>query len=165
MPEQTRIPTAYLLCGLPGSGKSTWCAKMAGDSMIAIINKDSFRNMLKGSYVFDKIYEPMIGDMVTECIQIVLLNRFDLILDECNISQTVRHQWLDVIDSLDIRVRKVCVWFTETERNLDNRMNEARGYDRSKWAEVIDGMRIKFDPPALSEGFHEIPRIPFGQDR
>lgn len=53
----------------------------------------------------------------------------------------------------------ICVWFTENERNLENRMREARGYSEAKWAEVIASMKFNFEEPSEEEGFSKIIKI------
>jgi tRNA uridine 5-carbamoylmethylation protein Kti12 len=155
--------TVYLTCGLPGSGKSTWSIKKAeSDASVVILSKDAFRNMIKGTYVFDTLYEPMINALTESCIYHILDSRFNLIIDETNLTPMMRTKWLRVINDTEIEVRKICVWLTETQVNLENRMKDARGYDAEKWTEVIDRMRARFTPPTLDEGFDEIIQMPIG---
>ena len=155
--------TVYLTCGLPGAGKSTWSIKKAeSDASVVILSKDVFRSMIKGTYVFDTLYEPMINELTESSIYHILDSRFNLIIDEINLNPTMRTKWLGIVDETEIKVRKVCVWLTETQTNLENRLKDPRGYDAEKWAEVIDHMRVRFIPPTLDEGFDEIIQIPFG---
>jgi predicted kinase len=155
--------TVYLTCGLPGAGKSTWSRKKAeNDSMVVILSKDAFRNMIKGTYVFDTLYEPMINALTEGSIYHILDSGFDLIIDETNLTPEMRTKWLRVVDDTNIKVRKICIWLTETQANLENRLRDARGYDAAKWTEVIERMRERFIPPTLSEGFDEIIQMPMG---
>jgi len=155
--------TVYLTCGLPGAGKSTWSHKKAQtDSTVVILCKDAFRNMIKGEYIFNTLYEPMINALTEGSIYSILDSGFDLIIDETNLNPEMRTKWLRVVEDTEIKVIKICIWLTETKANLENRMKDARGYDAEKWTEVIERMRDKFIPPTLDEGFDEIIQMPMG---
>ena len=54
------------------------------------------------------------------------------------------------------RTKIIYRWFNETERCLENRMMEARGYETSKWEMVINGMKKSFEPPTEDEGYDEL---------
>ena len=155
------VGTVYLLCGLPGSGKTTW-AKMKRDASpdsTIVINRDALRSMVTGGkYVFNGVIEPVIRGMTENILGGILYDsmEFDIVVDETNITKKKRAEWMDVVPA---HVDVVCVWFTEAERNLDHRMTEPRGYPREKWAGVIASMKEAFETPAKEEGFIEIEKV------
>lgn len=160
----------YLLVGLPGSGKSTWSKKFAKEnSSTVIVNRDAFRTMIKDEYTFDFRYEPFIKELANKALYCALDHGLDVIVDETHIKADRRKEIIRVINDFETsyglintdhgKTQAICVWFTETQRNLENRMMDARGYDRQKWEEVIEGMRANFEPPTIDEGYDEIMKI------
>jgi len=151
----------YLLCGLPGSGKSTWSKKTALTTNAIIINKDLIRLMIKGDYTvyFDKFY-PELECFIMDCAENTLLtaqcHQKDVIIDECNISSSRRSEWIRILKENMIDCHLICVWFTENKDNIKYRMQEDRGYSSQYWQVVVDKMKSTFEEPKLSEGFDEL---------
>ena len=167
-PEQVaeRIPTVYMMQGLPGSGKSSWARnKMARNPKTLVVCRDDLRRMVRGGeYVFDPDLEPVIVEMDTAILRICLRYGFDVIMDETNISRNRRRDVLGSIEysikcekELDA-VRTVCVVMDGGGKNLDNRMADGRGYSRDHWAGVIEKLRGVSEPVGDDEGFDLIVR-------
>lgn len=137
----------YILCGLPGSGKSTWARwKVSQEPNTIIINRDALRTMIKDKYVYDPELEHIIKESSSVIIDIALSRGYDVILDETNLTADNRNRWCGF--------DRVCVWCIEEEKCLENRMKHARGYTEEKWKEVIEGMQKAFEVPNLeAEGF------------
>jgi len=57
------------------------------------------------------------------------------------------------------KIKIIYVWFTEIQKNLENRMKSPRGYERYQWEEVINGMISNFEEPTEDEGYDEILKI------
>jgi len=75
-----------VLKGIPGSGKSTWAREYCAKNKDFIrVNRDDLRNM-RGNYWIPK-QEKLITQMVDSCIDLVLSNGYNLILDEMNLNQ------------------------------------------------------------------------------
>lgn len=140
----------YIMCGLPGGGKSTWAKKCAQDSGAVIISKDALRAMAFGFYLFDKEREPLIGSMHRALVSdIATIGHTDIIIDETNITVGKRHE---LILSAKINgLTPVIVWCKGGGNHLKNRMTDPRGYTEEKWREVIDGMTVKFEVPTSDE--------------
>lgn len=161
----------YLLVGVPGSGKSTWSKKFAKENPDTIIvNRDAFRTMIKDEYIFDFRYEPFIKQLANDALRCALDRGLNVIVDETHIKSARRKEIIKVVRDFESsyglinteygKTKIICVWFTEMQRNLENRMMNARGYDRQKWEEVINGMKANFEPPTeKDEGYDDIIKI------
>lgn len=141
----------YILCGLPGSGKSTWARKMVEGGYALCVSKDAIRSMLfGGKYKYDHNIEPMVKDISQANIRYLLINaNVDVIIDETHITKQKRSHFIKFAEAL--KVKPIIVHFTETKSCLDNRMKEPRGYDRKKWHMVISGMLKDFEWPTEKE--------------
>ena len=141
----------YILCGLPGSGKSTFAKyfhKLHPEAMI--INRDSLRTMIHGKYVYDEKSEKMIYSLAQMCILTILQSGMDVIIDETNIKIVKRMAWIELgkICNADISIK----YFTEQTNNIENRMKDARGLSEDVWINTINKMRTEFEPPSNHEG-------------
>ena len=144
----------FILCGLPGSGKSTWAKTMVkNNSNIAVVNKDAIRFMLGGgNYVFNDSLEMAVKYIAIHCLVQMIVFGYNVIIDETNLTRAKRKSWINHIINTEIDCNIDIVWFRETEKNLDNRMQDPRGYSREKWEEVISNMKKIFEPPDDREG-------------
>lgn len=154
-----KIQTVYILCGLPGSGKSTWAHRKANEiidgetAKVIVINRDSIRTMLKGKYFFNKEYEPIVKEIRNLIIKRNLeVGKFDLIVDETHLTKEKRKESIDVVlkhDCCDIDI--TIVYFTESENNLEYRMKNAKGVSVKQWSKIINDMKEIFEAPIKNE--------------
>lgn len=161
------MSTVYVNIGFPGSGKSTYSKKFALDNEhVVIINRDAFRTMIKDKYTFNFRYEPFIKNATNRAIESALEYGLDIVVDETHIKKDRRKEIIRVIRNYEAtygiindkwsRTKIVYWWFAENEKNIEYRMKDARGYDKSKWAMVINGMKKAFEPPEDDEGYDKI---------
>jgi predicted kinase len=153
--------TVYLLCGLPGSGKSHWASQQAEENEnFIIINRDKIREMFKGKYTYDKTIEKFVKfscEYLTLCCY-DLFSGFTAIIDETNITKAKRKLWIDLLlEDSDIDI--ICVYFSLKEGNFERRMKDHRGLSKETWEEVINNMKKDFEEPTLDEGFKGIIEI------
>jgi predicted kinase len=156
----------YILCGLPGSGKSTWARnKVKEDNYnTLILSKDDIRTMIHGEYQFNHLTEDTVKDILMWSIMGYVVRNKDIILDETHISKVKRVFQIESIKNF-LSKRQFnfkCVYFTSQEGNLERRMKNPRGISKEKWNEVIENMKCKFEPPTLDEGFDEIIEVKIG---
>lgn len=91
-------PIVYLLCGLPGSGKSTWCEKKHSD--LPIISRDIIRYRLgytSGPNEKARLSEEQ-EELVTKeeyrCINRYLESGEDFIIDDTNLRKNIENTYL-----------------------------------------------------------------------
>ena len=159
--------TVYLTIGFPGSGKSTWSKQFAKENEnVIIINRDAFRTMIKDEYTFNFRYEPFIKESTNKAIEQALEHGLDIIVDETHIKLARRIEIVSTIRNFENsyglintdygKTKIVYMWFTESNRNIDFRMKEARGYKKEKWVDVIEGMKKIFEKPTETEGYDQL---------
>ncbi|MCP4130160.1 MAG: AAA family ATPase [bacterium] len=151
------MQTMYILTGLIGSGKSTWAKNKAlEEENIIIVNKDTFRFMIKGgSYTHEREYEPLIKKLAKNSIKIALGSGFNIIIDETNLTRNSRKEYLNLAKAyteftLD-EIKIVFVYFPEKEQNINNRMKEDKGVSRETWQKVFNNMLETFEEPTEEE--------------
>ena len=145
----------YILCGLIGSGKSTWAREKAKGDKTVIINKDQIRTMLEGEYFFDNEYEQLVKQLAKISIIRALEKGFNVIVDETNITKIKRQIYFGLIKEfssiIDYNVKVEIMYFPEREKNIENRMKDPKGQSRESWEAVYKGMVSSFEEPTIQE--------------
>jgi len=157
-------PFIWVMIGLVGSGKSTWARKQVHKNLLyptCIICRDALRLMTKGSYEYEKQNENLVRHMKRACIKSALSLNYNLIIDECHINvdarkKTLQDIWEACQGAYSIIPRIRYVWCTESEKNLERRSNDLRGFTKEYWEGVIKGMAASFQLPSLEEGFDKL---------
>jgi len=154
------MQTLYILCGLIGSGKSTWAKEKAKEKNTIIINKDSIRSMLKGEYFYDTNYESLVRNIAKLTFIESLYNGFNIIIDETNLTKSKRSYWIDVglnkilYNKIHKNLKKFkikVIYFSENKNNVKNRMNNPRNISETEWKKINNGMKKIFEKPTLNE--------------
>lgn len=146
----------YILCGLPGAGKSTWSKDNVNKYNAIILSNDYFRTMLTGKYLFSDEHELYIKKCMLDCLKNAIIDKFNVIFDEINLTRDNRRELISFIKSIDSNCKIICVWLKENVNNLDRRMNDSRGVPKQRWSAIIDEMKNIFESPSIDEGFSEM---------
>ena len=94
-----------ILCGLPGSGKTTWLKKNAKDAVI--ISPDDIRKGMLG-HQFHRPAEPFIWWITESMAHLILAQGKSVAIDATSIFSFVRQKWAGIADQYNIS--KEIVW-------------------------------------------------------
>lgn len=140
------MKTLFMMCGLPGSGKSTFVAAMSSVPCICLDNlREEFygdaATQGDGAFIFKTGMERLRA----------LFEKEDVcIYDATNINRRTRK---NVMDNLPMVDHFICIWIdTPVAKCL--KQNEKR--ERHVPQEVIERMASKFEIPTKEEGFISI---------
>lgn len=144
------MPTLYCMCGISGSGKSTWAAqhKQAYPDTI-IVSTDEIREELFGSASIqaepEKVFSIAYGR-----IEAYLLEGKDVVFDAMSL---VRKYRLTLVHKYSKIARMVCVVTgADSARAIENQ----RKRDRQVPDEIVLAQSERFVKPNLGEGWKEI---------
>ncbi len=154
--------TVYIMCGLIGSGKSTYARKQVEESIepIIVINKDSIREMMSGGkYVFNPETEPIVKEIAERALKIALEYSYDIIIDATNIKAQYRKNWINLVKSISPERRIELVYCNEKKNNLTNRMKSPKGQSIETWIGVYQEMLENFEEPEIEEGYEILTTI------
>lgn len=146
------MPTFYMMCGLPGSGKSTQVKKIAKRLNASIFNSDAIRKEKYGDEAIQGNPNKIFSELISY-IKIGLYAGRDVILDATNISYKKRMSFLRNFSNMKRPVRKVCVLMATPYEMCCSR-NSSR--ERVVPEEVMKRMYHSFFVPSYFEGWDEI---------
>jgi predicted kinase len=150
MKSKTSKTNFYILCGLPGSGKSTWARWYHSKHPKSIIvNRDLIRTMIHGRYYHDKKSEEVVKMIAKICASTLIKKKYNVIIDETNITIKKRKEWTDL--AISYKTRPIILYFPEQVNNLKNRMKDPRGIGKDVWKDVISKMKDNFESPTNLE--------------
>ena len=129
--------TLYVMCGVPGSGKSTLSKQMAEEHGLTRVSFDELRCHRQSEFI-----RPAVA---------ALADGKDTIMDATNLRVSERKNILDAVK--DIPCRKILVHMNTplVECLYRNAHREARLPDH-----MVESMHRVQQPPTLSEGWDEI---------
>lgn len=148
-------PALYVLCGLQGSGKSTYAKKfqrgMCGDETIVIASSDEVRKQYpdaKNETVFNFVYQ-MAND--------ALADGKSVIIDATNITMKSRRQ---VFANIKVDCEKICVVFCtpyeECVKRVELRNKNLYKNEHFVPLEVLERYYKSFEVPFIEEGWDYI---------
>lgn len=140
----------YFMCGLPGSGKSTWLEDHKKELNFTIHSSDSIRAELGN--VNDQSQNDLVFETLHRRIKEDLLNGKNVAYDATNLSRKRRINFINN-ELRDITCEKICVLFA-TPIGICKRNNLKR--ERKVPEEVIDRMVKNFEVPAYCESWDDI---------
>lgn len=151
-----RKPKAYILVGVPGSGKSTWIRKQVWALGLSVISTDMWVEMeaerLGSTYseVF-KNYMPIAVGLMAAHVQLAFDKKHDLIWDQTSVSVKSRRKKFNMLPGYEM----IAIVFPTPDRaELDVRLSGRFGKHIPK--NVVDSMIDNFKMPTIEEGFDEV---------
>jgi len=149
------------MCGLPGSGKSTYLfyrapatLLLAADDLSTIILcPDEFRLALTGKD-FHEEAEDSVSSHVKIAARVLLKRGHHVIIDEVNLTIAKRKEWVTIAKDTGVYIH--CLW-----QNVPFEVSIERNKNRSRIVPdaVMTQMMADFVPPTISEGFTSVQRL------
>lgn len=142
----------WLMCGIPGSGKSTWCAQYKCYKGTRYVSRDDIRFGLVGE---DEAYFAREGEVFKEFIAQIQNaindeNVSDIYVDATHLNERSRNKVLDKLDLSNIMLYAVN-FLVEKKTALER--NELRDGRRVVPREAIERMYNQFEPAAPNERY------------
>ena len=153
------MSTLFVLCGLPGAGKTTYCKMMVKNHKKLIhISRDEIRfDLLKeGEDYFS--HEREVTKLFWEKINNALEKGYSVLADQTSLTVKSRLWLMNHIDIVDTKF--VCVTINENNLKLALERNKQRYGTKTYVPEkVILRMHDNYESPAAEEGFEAIYHI------
>lgn len=150
------MPTAYILIGIPASGKSTWIKSQRWSNNCVIASTDSYveafaRSVNKTySEVFDQVMPTAVDQMVNDVINAYESSK-DIIWDQTSTTIASRKKKLKMLDGYT----KIAIVFKIPEMEELMKRLSSRPGKVIPW-NVVSQMISSFEHPSLEEGFDQI---------
>lgn len=144
------VPTIYVLCGLPGSGKSEFAKKLSEESGAIIHSSDSIRAEVYGDEN-DQAHNNEVFNILHKRIKENLLAGRSVIYDATNINKKRRICYLNTLKNIPC-IKTCVVIATSYEKCLSNVQARKRKLPR----EVLFKKYVSWQPPHISEGWDSI---------
>ncbi len=139
-----------VLCGLPGSGKSTWAASLG----VNAVSSDEVRRWIADDPTTQRIHRRVFATVRYIIRQRLELGRPVTYVDATNLTPWERRPYLKLGQLYDAEVDAV-FFDTPVELCLErNRLRERRVPD-----DAVHTMARKLVPPSFEEGFAHVTRI------
>lgn len=138
--------TLHILCGIPGSGKSTLSGQLSG----YLVSTDQLRKFLWDDEKVVK-HDKLVFNLAGEMIDYLLAIKHDVIFDATNLTRDKRKRFIDLAQKYNV---KVILHWVSCPLRVALKRNAAR--ERRVPEGVIIGLQQSFQKPGLEEGFDTI---------
>lgn len=150
-------PIFIMMCGLPGSGKSTYAKKISKKYNATIHSSDALRKELTGD-INNQNNNELVFQTLQKRIKEDLKNGKNCIYDACQITRKNRMSFLQQLNK--IPCKKICILMATVYWECLAR-NQKR--ERTISDHIIKNMYMRFDPPYWYEGWNDI-QIKYEED-
>jgi len=150
------MPKAYILIGVPASGKSTWAKSYEGDTKVAFISTDklvdAYARSVNLSYnqVFKDFMPNAVKLMAAEVVEAREAGR-DIIWDQTSTTINSRKKKFNMLPGYEMIA---VVFKTPTSEELTRRLNSRPGKNIPNY--VVESMIDGWEEPSEEEGFDKI---------
>jgi predicted kinase len=104
LPELVVKPTFIVVSGLPGTGKSYFCRKLAERLHFVVLESDALRKTLFPSPSYSPAESARLFRALHHLIERLLKRGVSLILDATNLSERNRERLYNIADRLDVKL-------------------------------------------------------------
>jgi predicted kinase len=153
-------PTAYMLVGVPGSGKSTWAEPYLARSNYGLVSSDAY--IEETARTLGKTYGEIFKDTIDAAtkwmntqMEFFFKNLTPIVWDQTNLTMKARRKKLDLLLAAGYDV--VAVTFEVPDAELKKR-REARAAATGKAIppSVLESMGATYQRPTRLEGFSKV---------
>jgi predicted kinase len=137
------------MCGIPGSGKSSWALRQG----VKVVSSDEVRRFVTGSYG-DSAHDAFILELCHKIVRHYLEFGVDVIYDATNPTPESRQPWIRL--ALEIGSTVECIWY-DTAIDICLERNKMR--ENIVPESVIRRIQGIFVPPLIAEGFDKVLHI------
>ncbi len=104
LPEPTVKPAFVVVSGLPGTGKSHFCRKLAERLPLLILESDALRKAMFPSPTYTSQESARLFKAIHQLIEGLLMKGISLVLDATNLSEAYRERLYNIADRLDAKL-------------------------------------------------------------
>lgn len=158
VPKKAKV--AYMLIGVPGSGKSTWAEPYLLRNDALLISSDAYIEKVAASLgkTYGDIFKATIGEAtkwMENQLNTAIKNMNQIVWDQTNLSSKSRRQKLNRL--LDAGYEVVAVAFECPAPELARRRKErAEKTGKDIPPSIIESMTAQYVRPTRLEGFHRV---------
>lgn len=150
----------FIMCGIPGIGKSTWIKNFKSDNKI-VISRDEIRfGLLSKEDDYFAREEEVLTIFSSKIREAIIKNEnADIFIDATHLNEGSRRKTLNMIGlKLRLQNKIIAVAFPNDLRKAFEQNEKREG--RSKVPRgIIRRMHFQFVPPSLEEGFDKIMEV------
>lgn len=150
------MPTAYILVGVPGSGKSTWIKNQMWTKDCAVVSTDAYIDAVAARLgkTYNEVFKDNMNDAVSHMLNAVsdaVDAGKDIIWDQTSVSVASRKKKFNVLKGYTMIA---VVFHTPEAGEWQRRINSRPG--KHIPAHVLESMANSFEMPTLEEGFDQV---------
>jgi len=136
LPEPVAQPVLVVISGLPGTGKSYFCGKLAEKLPFAVLESDALRKILFSPPDYSSKESSRLFPAIHRLIERLLKRGIHLILDATNLSERHREYLYSITDRLDAKLVLVRVEAPPqvVRQRLETRLENSGGNSDADWA-------------------------------
>ncbi len=140
-PEPVAKPILIVVSGLPGTGKSYFCSKLAERLPFITLESDALRKVLFSSLTYSLQESSRLFQACHRLIEQLLRRGFSLILDATNLSERHREYFYSIADHLDVKL--VLVWVEAPPQLVRERLKDRRNEETKSDADWVVYQKMK----------------------
>ena len=136
LPEPVAKPALVAVSGLPGTGKSYFCSKLAERLPFVILESDALRKVLFSLPSYSPKESSCLFQAVHRLIERLLKKGISLILDATNLSERHREYLYSIAEHLDVKLVLVRVEAPPqvVRGRLESRLEDSGSKSDADWA-------------------------------